>query len=123
MTSDAGSTALSVSTLRAGFGAAEILKGIHLSIRAQQVTAIIGPSGCGKSTFIRTLNRMHETSGEAWVKGTVMLDGQDIYAPEVDPVLLRRRRSVGSRLLISSLWPLLEMPSTTSTSVIIPRSP
>ena len=91
MTSDASNTALSVESLRAGFGAAEILKGISLSIRAQQVTAIIGPSGCGKSTFIRTLNRMHETAGEAWVKGTVMLDGQDIYAPEVDPVLLRRR--------------------------------
>ena len=83
--------ALGVTDLRAGFGPAEILKGITLSLQAQQVTAIIGPSGCGKSTFIRTLNRMHETAGGAWVKGKVVLEGQDIYDPRVDPVLLRRR--------------------------------
>ena len=91
MSTSTPAQALEVTDLRAGFGPAEILKGISLSLFAQQVTAIIGPSGCGKSTFIRTLNRMHETAGGAWVKGKVVLEGQDIYDPRVDPVLLRRR--------------------------------
>ena len=55
------------------------------------MTAIIGPSGCGKSTFIRCLNRMHELVPGARVEGEVLLDGEDIYAPGVDPVQLRRR--------------------------------
>ena len=55
------------------------------------MTAIIGPSGCGKSTFIRCLNRMHEVVPGARVSGTVLLDGEDIYAPGVDPVAIRRR--------------------------------
>ncbi len=55
------------------------------------VTAIIGPSGCGKSTFLRCLNRMHEMVPGASVDGQVMLDTQDIYAPEVNPIQLRKR--------------------------------
>ena len=55
------------------------------------VTAIIGPSGCGKSTFIRVLNRMHELIPNAKLTGQVLLDGEDIYAKEVDPVMIRRR--------------------------------
>jgi phosphate transport system ATP-binding protein len=55
------------------------------------VTAIIGPSGCGKSTFIRCLNRMHEVVPEARVSGTVLVEGEDVYAPGVDPVQVRRR--------------------------------
>ena len=57
----------------------------------QSVTAVIGPSGCGKSTFIRCLNRMHEEVRGARVSGKVLFDGQDIYAPDVDPVEIRRR--------------------------------
>ncbi len=57
----------------------------------RSVTAIIGPSGCGKSTFIRCLNRMHEMVPGAYSQGTVLLDGEDAYAPTMDPVLLRRR--------------------------------
>jgi len=55
------------------------------------VTAIIGPSGCGKSTFIRCVNRMHETVPGARVSGQVVLNSEDLYAPGVDPVQVRRR--------------------------------
>src|SRR5205807_10358759 len=54
-------------------------------------TAIIGPSGCGKSTLVRTMNRMHEEVRGARVRGKVLFNGQDIYAPDVDPVEVRRR--------------------------------
>src|SRR5204863_5076380 len=55
------------------------------------VTAIIGPSGCGKSTLLRALNRLHDLVPEAHVQGDVLLFGQDIYAKEVEPVMVRRR--------------------------------
>ena len=77
--------------LRAHFGKTEVLKGITLPVESTTVTAIIGPSGCGKSTFIRCLNRMHEVVSGARVAGKVLLDHQDIYAPDVDPVRVRRR--------------------------------
>ena len=77
--------------LNAWFGAKQALKNINLSIRANFVTAIIGPSGCGKSTFVRCLNRMHELVPGSKVSGQVLLDGRDVYAKEVDPVLIRRR--------------------------------
>ena len=84
-------TKFTVRGLRAGFGANEVLHDISMAVPAKGVTAIIGPSGCGKSTFIRCLNRMHELVSGAWVKGSVSLEGQDVYAKAVDPVLLRRR--------------------------------
>jgi phosphate transport system ATP-binding protein len=77
--------------LNAWFGAKQVLEGINLSIKANAVTAIIGPSGCGKSTFIRTLNRMHELVPNAKMSGQILLDGQDIYTSNVDPVMVRRR--------------------------------
>lgn len=77
--------------LNAWFGAKQALKNINLSVKANSVTAIIGPSGCGKSTFVRCLNRMHELVPGARMSGRVLLDGKDIYAREVDPVLIRRR--------------------------------
>jgi phosphate transport system ATP-binding protein len=77
--------------LNAWFGTKQALKGINLSIKENSVTAIIGPSGCGKSTLIRCLNRMHELVPSAKMSGRVFLDGGDIYAGDVDPVLIRRR--------------------------------
>jgi len=77
--------------LNAWFGEKQVLKGINLSMKANAVTAIIGPSGCGKSTFIRTLNRMHELVPNAKMSGQVLLDGQNIHASDVDPVMIRRR--------------------------------
>jgi phosphate transport system ATP-binding protein len=77
--------------LNAWFGPKQALKDINLTIKPNAVTAIIGPSGCGKSTFIRVLNRMHELIPTAKLTGQVLLDGEDIYAKEVDPVMIRRR--------------------------------
>ena len=64
---------------------------IDIDIEPRTVTALIGPSGCGKSTFLRTLNRMHEVIPGARVEGRVLLDGEDLYGPKVDPVLVRRQ--------------------------------
>ena len=78
-----------VKQLNAWFGAHHVLKDIDLSVTPGGITAIIGPSGCGKSTFVRCLNRMHEVVPGARATGTVLLEGEDIYAQ--DPVLIRRR--------------------------------
>jgi len=80
-----------VKDLNAWFGDAHILHDIGLSVAPKAVTALIGPSGCGKSTFIRCLNRMHEVVPGARVSGTVRVEGEDVYAPGVDPVQIRRR--------------------------------
>ncbi|MDQ2642701.1 MAG: phosphate ABC transporter ATP-binding protein PstB [Myxococcota bacterium] len=77
--------------LRAFFGENQVLGGIDLAIAERRVTAVIGPSGCGKSTFVRCLNRMHEVVPHARVSGQVLLESQDIYARDVDPVRVRRR--------------------------------
>jgi phosphate transport system ATP-binding protein len=82
---------LYVNGLRAWFGDTLVLKGVDLTVAPNAVTAIIGPSGCGKSTFIRCLNRMHETVPGAKVAGQVLLNREDLYAPGVDPVDVRRR--------------------------------
>jgi phosphate transport system ATP-binding protein len=60
-------------------------------IPRKKITAIIGPSGCGKSTILRSINRLHETIPNASVKGRILLNGQDIYASDVDPTRVRRR--------------------------------
>ena len=73
------------------YGATQALKGIDITIRTNQITALIGPSGCGKSTFLRVLNRMNELIPHTRTEGTVTLDGQDIYRPGVDVVSLRQR--------------------------------
>jgi phosphate transport system ATP-binding protein len=80
-----------VKDLNAWFGDAHILHDIGLFVAPKAVTALIGPSGCGKSTFIRCLNRMHEVVPGARVSGSVRVEGEDVYAPGVDPVQIRRR--------------------------------
>ena len=77
--------------LNAWFGKKQALKDINIGVKANAVTAIIGPSGCGKSTFIRCLNRMHELVPDAKTTGQVLLDGEDIYEKQMDPVQVRRR--------------------------------
>jgi phosphate transport system ATP-binding protein len=77
--------------LKAKFGKVEVLKGINLNFPENKVTAIMGPSGCGKTTLIRCLNRIHELTPNAKVEGEVILDGVNIYSPQVDPVAIRRR--------------------------------
>jgi phosphate transport system ATP-binding protein len=82
---------ISVQKLNAYFRTTRALKDVTLDVIRQSVLAVIGPSGCGKSTFLRCLNRMHELVPGATTTGKVLLDAEDIYSPEVDPVVLRRR--------------------------------
>jgi len=77
--------------LNAYFDDVWAVKDVDLAIPKNAITAIIGPSGCGKSTLIRCVNRMHEVVRGARVKGKVYLDGEDIYDPSTDPVLVRRK--------------------------------
>ena len=67
------------------------IKDVDVDIDDKTVTAFIGPSGCGKSTFLRCLNRMNDTIDICRVTGEITLDGEDIYAPQVDPVQLRAK--------------------------------
>ncbi|HMK72146.1 MAG TPA: phosphate ABC transporter ATP-binding protein PstB [Myxococcaceae bacterium] len=80
-----------VQNLNVWFGKNNAVKNASLSVKPNTVLAVIGPSGCGKSTFLRALNRMHDLVPTARVTGKVLVDGQDLYTREVDPVLLRRR--------------------------------
>jgi len=82
---------MDVIDLSAGFGERTIIAGIQLAIEPNAVTALIGPSGCGKSTLLRCLNAMHRTAKDAFANGQILLDGVDINAKGVDPVLVRRR--------------------------------
>ncbi|HEU0257749.1 MAG TPA: phosphate ABC transporter ATP-binding protein PstB [Microbacteriaceae bacterium] len=84
-------TRITVTDLEASYGDVAAITGVSMAIEPCSVTALIGPSGCGKSTFLRTLNRMHEVTPGGRVTGRVLLDGDDLYAPGVDPVLVRRR--------------------------------
>jgi len=73
------------------YGKSKALTEINLEIMPRQVTALIGPSGCGKSTFLRCLNRMNDTIHGTRVEGKITLNGEDIYAEEMDVVTLRQR--------------------------------
>lgn len=81
---------IEASGLSAWFGRHMAIEDITLSVEPNEVTALIGPSGCGKSTFIRCLNRMHEAVPGARASGKVLLDGEDVYAREIDVPALRR---------------------------------
>ena len=82
---------VSVKNLNSWFGSKQALKDINFDVKENTVTALIGPSGCGKTTLIRCLNRMNEMTSSATVKGSVYLDDIDIYASNVDPVIIKRR--------------------------------
>lgn len=81
---------IDVTDLNAYYGGFKAVEDVNISIEPRSVTAFIGPSGCGKSTLLRTLNRMHEVIPGAYADGKVLLDGQDIYSDDVDPVNVRR---------------------------------
>ncbi|MBV8067643.1 MAG: phosphate ABC transporter ATP-binding protein [Candidatus Eremiobacteraeota bacterium] len=82
---------LATKDLSAYYGEREAVGNVSLSFPRKAVTAVIGPSGCGKTTLLRCLNRIHEVAFEARVKGRVLLDGEDIYGGDVDPMAIRRR--------------------------------
>ena len=82
---------IEVNDLNVYYGKFKAVEDVTLRIEPRTVTAFIGPSGCGKSTFLRTLNRMHEVIPGAWVDGEVLIDGNNLYGPGVDPVLVRRQ--------------------------------
>jgi phosphate transport system ATP-binding protein len=81
----------SVQKLDFYYGEKKALSNISLDVQPRQVTALIGPSGCGKSTFLRCLNRMNDTIAGTRVEGKVLLNGEDIYAEDMDEVTLRQR--------------------------------
>ncbi|MCU1506550.1 MAG: phosphate transport system ATP-binding protein [Microbacteriaceae bacterium] len=82
---------IEVNDLHVYYGKFKAVEDVSLTIEPRTVTAFIGPSGCGKSTFLRTLNRMHEVLPGARVEGEVLIDGNNLYGPGVDPVLVRRQ--------------------------------
>nr|WP_240458019.1 phosphate ABC transporter ATP-binding protein PstB [Halomonas socia] len=84
-----GQVKMSTRGVKVFYGDSQALHGIDLDIVENEVIAFIGPSGCGKSTFLRCLNRMNDTIPGCRVEGDVTLDGNDIYAPSLDVVLLR----------------------------------
>jgi phosphate transport system ATP-binding protein len=82
---------IDVSDLDIYYGNFLAVQDVTVTIEARSITALIGPSGCGKSTFLRSLNRMHEVIPGARVEGKVVIDGQDLYGADVDPVDVRRQ--------------------------------
>jgi phosphate transport system ATP-binding protein len=82
---------IDISDLDIYYGKFLAVQGVNLSIEPRSITALIGPSGCGKSSFLRSLNRMHEVVPGARVEGKVVIDGQDLYGADVDPVAVRRQ--------------------------------
>ena len=83
--------ALHVRNVNIYYGSFMAVQGVSIDFEPNTITALIGPSGCGKSTLLRSLNRMHETLRNARAEGEVILEGENIYAPEADPVRVRRR--------------------------------
>ncbi|GAA4727229.1 phosphate ABC transporter ATP-binding protein PstB [Modestobacter marinus] len=82
---------IEVSDLDIYYGNFLAVQGVNVSVEPRTITALIGPSGCGKSTFLRALNRMHEVIPGARVEGKVVMDGQDLYGADSDPVSVRRQ--------------------------------
>ena len=82
---------IEVRNLNAYYGKVQALKDINLQIPKQQITVIMGPSGCGKSTLLKTLNRFLELTDGTRLSGQVLIDGQDIYASQVDETEVRKR--------------------------------
>jgi phosphate transport system ATP-binding protein len=84
-------TKIDVERLYFWYGTTNALKDMSMGVPANSVTALIGPSGCGKSTLLRCMNRMNDLIPGTRIEGTIRVDGQDIYAPDADPVMVRRR--------------------------------
>jgi len=110
---------IEVEKLSAWYGHKMVLKNIDMGIGVRSITALIGPSGCGKSTFIRCINRMHEVAQGGKVSGKIMKDGQDIYAPDIDPVDIRR--SIGMVFQRASVFPAMSIFSNVASGITLTR--
>ncbi len=106
--------------LSAMYGKVTAIKAVSLEFPANRVHALIGPSGCGKSTFLRTLNRLHEVTPGAWITGKVLLDGQDVYAPSVSSIQLRRK--VGMVFQKPTPFPTMSIFDNVAAGLRIDRS-
>jgi phosphate transport system ATP-binding protein len=106
--------------LTAIYGDFRAVREVSLAFASNKVHALIGPSGCGKSTFLRTLNRMHETIAGTRVQGRVLLDGDDIYAPGVSPMMLRRR--VGMVFQRPTPFPFMSIAENVAAGLVIDRT-
>ena len=73
------------------YGNTQALRDVTMTVLPREITALIGPSGCGKSTFLRCLNRMNDTISDTSISGSVVLNGRNIYAPNIDETELRRQ--------------------------------
>jgi phosphate transport system ATP-binding protein len=82
---------LQTKNLDAYYGDRQAVAGVTVEFQPFAVTALLGPSGCGKTTLLRALNRIHEVTPGAYVRGNVLLDKEDVYRADVDPIVLRRR--------------------------------
>ena len=84
-----GDTVLKIKDLNIHYGEMQAVKSVSLDIYEKTATAVMGPSGCGKTTLVRSINRMHEISGQAHVSGEILLNGEDLF--KLDPILVRRK--------------------------------
>jgi len=110
---------IEVENLSAWYGNKIVIKSISMGIGRQSITALIGPSGCGKSTFIRCINRMHEVAEGGRVAGRVLKEGQDVYAPGVDPVDIRR--SIGMVFQRASVFPAMSIFQNVASGITLTR--
>jgi phosphate transport system ATP-binding protein len=110
---------LEVADVSAWYGKTLAVNSVSMLIRSKSITALIGPSGCGKSTLIRCLNRMHEVSNGGRVEGKVLLDNEDIYAADVDPVTVRRR--VGMVFQKASVFPNMSIFDNVASGISLTR--
>jgi phosphate transport system ATP-binding protein len=88
--SENGRYVIEAKDLNLFYGDFRAVKEVNLLVKAQKITAMIGPSGCGKSTVLRAFNRMNDLIPSARAEGDVLFHGQNIYAPDVDPIQVRR---------------------------------
>jgi len=92
-----GESPISIRSLSVYYGDLQVLKDVNLDIPARQITVIIGPSGCGKTTLLKSLNRLLDTSDGVRVRGQVLLDGEDIYAPRTEVTRIRKKMGLLSQ--------------------------
>src|SRR5512135_1043734 len=100
-----GETPISIRGLSVYYGDLQVLKDVNLDIPARKITVIIGPSGCGKTTLLKSLNRLLDTVDGVRVRGQVVLDGENIYAPRTEVTRIRKKMGLLSEApLVLLLW-------------------